>query len=253
MATLDITFHSDVLARTVPLKAFIPLEGPTGHPAPLPAFYLLHGLYGSQGDWLQYTRVALWAREQGIALFCPAGENSFYVNQASNDMDYMRFIGEELVDFTRQMFPISTHRSDTFIGGLSMGGYGALNAGYSYPKTFGKVVALSAALEPWQRMDKADAASPVERPSYAKALFGENMEPWDTLALARRCGMAAPAIYMACGTEDPLLPLNLTFANALREEGLPLQHFSTSPGGHNWNFWDQEIKQAMQWLGKGEI
>ena len=248
MATLDITFHSDVLARTVPLKAFIPLEGPTGHSAPLPALYLLHGLNGSQGDWLQYTRVALWARELGIALFCPAGENSFYVDQAGSGMEYLRYIGEELIDFTRRMFPISDERDDTFIGGLSMGGYGALNAGYRYPRTFGKVVALSAALVPWERMDSVNAASPVVRPAYAEALFGKDWKAWDTLELARMCGEDAPTIYMACGTEDPLLGVNKDFVEALHGDGLPLEQFVMTPGGHTWEFWDREIEVAMRWL-----
>lgn len=102
----------------------------------------------------------------------------------------MRYVGEELPAFTRRLFPLSSRREDTFIAGLSMGGYGALNAGLTYPETFGKVAALSAALRPWKRMDKPQGGC-VQRPAYARALFGQDTEPWDTLTLARQCGARA--------------------------------------------------------------
>lgn len=54
----------------------------------------------------------------------PSGENSFYIDDEEKGEYFGEYIGRELVDFTREMFPISQHRADTFIGGLSMGGYG---------------------------------------------------------------------------------------------------------------------------------
>lgn len=201
MASITLSFHSEALERTVPLRALVPLEDAPR--VPMPALYLLHGLYGSEQDWFQYTRVMLWARAKGLAVFCPAGENGFYVNQADTGEAYMRYVGEELPAFTRRLFPLSSQREDTFIAGLSMGGYGALNAGLTYPETFGKVAALSAALRPWKRMDKPQGGC-VQRPAYARALFGQDTEPWDTLTLAgsaarvpRNCGFPA-APRMTC-------------------------------------------------------
>lgn len=43
--------------------------------------------------------------------------------------NYGDFIGRELVELTRKIFPLSHKREDTFIGGLSMGGYGAIPNG----------------------------------------------------------------------------------------------------------------------------
>ena len=43
------------------------------------------------------------------------------------------------------MLPLSTKREDTFIGGISMGGYGALYNGFKYRDTFSKVAAFSPA------------------------------------------------------------------------------------------------------------
>lgn len=55
MASITLSFHSEALERTVPLRALVPLEDAPR--VPMPALYLLHGLYGSEQDWFQYTRV----------------------------------------------------------------------------------------------------------------------------------------------------------------------------------------------------
>ena len=244
MASITLSFHSEALERTVPLRALVPLED-APH-VPMPAMYLLHGLYGSEQDWFQYTRVMLWARAKGLAVFCPAGENGFYVNQADTGEAYMRYVGEELPAFTRRLFPLSSRREDTFIAGLSMGGYGALNAGLTYPETFGKVAALSAALRPWKRMDKPQGGC-VQRPAYARALFGQDTEPWDTLTLARQCGARAPELWLSCGAQDDLLEENIALVNGLRQAGIPA-YFDQPPGAHNWDFWDREIQRVIDWL-----
>lgn len=244
MASITLSFHSEALERTVPLRALVPLED-APH-VPMPAMYLLHGLYGSEQDWFQYTRVMLWARAKGLAVFCPAGENGFYVNQADTGEAYMRYVGEELPAFTRRLFPLSSQREDTFIAGLSMGGYGALNAGLTYPETFGKVAALSAALRPWKRMDKPQGGC-VQRPAYARALFGQDTEPWNTLTLARQCGARAPELWLSCGAQDDLLEENIALVNGLRQAGIPA-YFDQPPGAHNWDFWDREIQRVIDWL-----
>lgn len=244
MASITLSFHSEALERTVPLRALVPLEDAPR--VPMPAMYLLHGLYGSEQDWFQYTRVMLWARAKGLAVFCPAGENRFYVNQADTGEAYMRYVGEELPAFTRRLFPLSSRREDTFIAGLSMGGYGALNAGLTYPETFGKVAALSAALRPWKRMDKPQGGC-VQRPAYARALFGQDTEPWNTLTLARQCGARAPELWLSCGAQDDLLEENIALVDGLRQAGIPA-YFDQPPGAHNWDFWDREIQRVIDWL-----
>lgn len=49
----------------------------------------------------------------------PSGENMFYVDQEHTHNHYSQFIGEELVEMTRAMFPLSHKKEDTFSAGLS--------------------------------------------------------------------------------------------------------------------------------------
>src|SRR5699024_1139790 len=60
--------------------------------------------------------------------------------------DHATYVGEELVSYITETFNLSSEREDTFVAGISMGGFGALHTGLKYPETFSKVVALSSAL-----------------------------------------------------------------------------------------------------------
>ncbi|MCI9552974.1 MAG: hypothetical protein HFE94_05505 [Acutalibacter sp.] len=100
--------------------------------APYPTLYLLHGLTENSSAWLQNTRIKMWAEEKGLAVVMPSGENSFYLDISVKDGglgDFGAYIGEELVKVTREMFPLSHKREETYIAGLSMGGYGACRNG----------------------------------------------------------------------------------------------------------------------------
>ena len=146
MALMQMEFKSETLKRTVSMNVILPIERFRG---PFPTLYLLHGLTDNYNGWLSYTRIRLWAEESGLAVVMPSGENSFYMDILVKDGclgDFGEYIGRELVDVTREMFPLSHKREDTFLAGLSMGGFGACRNGLKYCETFGKVAILSGAL-----------------------------------------------------------------------------------------------------------
>ena len=139
MAVLEAEFESKTLLRSVSFRAILPLER---FQPPYPAIYLLHGLGGSSSRWLHYTNIRGLAEKSGIAVILPSGENSFYLDiPVKNGClgDFGAYVGEELVQVTREMFPLSHRREDTFISGMSMGGYGALRNGLKYHDTFGGI------------------------------------------------------------------------------------------------------------------
>ena len=153
MASFLVNFTSQSLGRTVPVYVILPTDKMyfPGMPVrtqgkPYKTLYLLHGVLGNYTDWLHGTRIQRWAEENDLAVVMPSGDNAFYVDQPWNCNYYSKFIGEELVNFTRKSFPLSHNREDTYIAGLSMGGYGALHNGLKYHETFGYIAGLSAAL-----------------------------------------------------------------------------------------------------------
>ena len=56
-----------------------------------------------------------------------------------------------------------------------------------------------------------------------------------------------PKLYFACGTEDGLIDANRDYVAFLKKNGVECT-FIEAPGVHDWNFWDEHIKLAMDWL-----
>ncbi|MCI5648210.1 MAG: alpha/beta hydrolase [Fusicatenibacter sp.] len=262
MALVQASIFSKSLMRTVTIWAVIPsdkmdFEGNSmREEKPFKTLYLLHGIFGDHTDWVAGTRIARWAQDANLAVIMPAGENLFYVDNPNNGEKFGEFIGKELLDLTRKLFPLSRRREDTFIAGLSMGGYGAIRNGLKYHENFGAIAALSSALILDQAVNSTeDERAPYTfRTSYYQSVFGDLAKlkgsDKDPAALVRKRkeeGAKFPAMYLCCGTEDSLLGVNRAFHNVLVEEGVDVT-YEEGPGAHEWDFWDRYIKRVLEWL-----
>ena len=250
MALIQVHYVSSCLLRTVPVTVILPADkldpdGTYTKPKKYKTLYLLNGLWGCNIDWVTGTRIQRWAEERDLAVVMPAGENSFYVDRPGFHTEYGRFIGEELVQMTRRMFPLSDRREDTFIGGLSMGGFGAMRHGLHYCDTFSRIVALSPALHIFE-----GEAMPFA------AFFGRDESGWEDLknsALNPRWLLQhipeekRPEIYLACGDKDDLLPAAKLYRKLLTDGGYKL-HYVEDAGAHDWDYWDHHIRLALDWL-----
>ena len=260
MAIIEVNFISKCLMRTVTFNAIIPVDkfGPQAENAeqkPLKTLYLLHGIFGNYTDWVNGTRIQAWAEANDLAVIMPSGENRFYLDDEKSGELYGEFIGKELVEFTRKLFPLSDKREDTFIAGLSMGGYGAIRNGLKYAENFGCVIGLSAALvhDTWK---DADNSAPILtfRRNYYEAIFGEydkvkgsDKDPKALLLKLKEEGRPVPKMYLCCGTEDDLVTVNRDFRDFLNENGVDLTYVE-GPGKHDWVFWETYIKKVLDWL-----
>lgn len=261
MALIQVNLMSQCLMRTVPVNVILPVDKMTfpGQPVreekPYKTLYLLHGVFGSYIDWVAGTRIQRFAEENDLAVVMPSGDNAFYVDQPAGNNNYGAFIGQELVELTRKMFPLSRKREDTFIGGLSMGGYGAMRNGLKYSDTFGCIAALSGAFHLEEMASRTqDTGFMLQNKSYAEACFGDltkllssDKNPKFLAEQMQQQGKPFPRIYMACGDKDSLLPDNRDMADYLKACGADVT-FEIGPGAHEWDFWDTYIRRAIDWL-----
>ncbi len=261
MAFIQMNLMSKSLMRMVPVNVILPVDKlvfpgmPVREDKPYKTLYLLHGVFGNYTDWVNGSRIQRYAEEHDLVVVMPSGDNAFYLDQPSGQNFYGEFIGRELVELTRKMFPLSHKREDTYIGGLSMGGFGAIRNGFKYHETFGAVVALSAALIVDGLQSRTnDTPFFLEGKDYAEACFGDlnkvlesDKNPKYLVEQMRREGVEPPSVYMACGEEDHLLDVNKDFARFLQEHGVDVL-FEVGPGNHEWDFWDTYIRRGIEWL-----
>ena len=260
MAIIQANFMSQSLMRTVPIQVILPVDKFTrpGEPAredkPFKTLYLLHGIFGNCTDWLSGTRVQRWAEEKNLAVVMPSGENGFYIDQEHAGNFYGEYIGKELIEMTRKMFPLSDKREDTFIAGLSMGGYGAIRNGLKYNETFGAIAGLSGALI-LDAMQKDDFQGIGHEEHYfgnLKEAYRSDKNPKviiDELMRKKSVdgSIPIPDIYIACGTEDFLIEANRDLKAYLEDKGIKYT-YEEGPGSHSWDFWDTYIKRVIDWL-----
>ena len=124
-----------------------------------------------------------------------------------------------------------------------------------YSDTFGSVVSLSGALHLESIAARTeDTPFFLESKSYAEACFGDLSEllesdknPRWLVKQLKEAGRELPEIYMACGDQDSLLPVNRDMAEFLKVQGINVT-FEVGPGNHEWDFWDTYIKKAIEWL-----
>jgi len=259
VAFLDFHFFSETLGLTCSAHVVLPQPttqqiGMAGGKArdKYPTLYLLHGLSDDHTIWTRRTSIERYAAAKNLAVVMPAVGRSFYQDTPGMGR-YWTFVSEELPALCQSYFPLSAAREETFAAGLSMGGYGALRLGLARPEKFAAVASLSGALDLKRRLREAGkAGSRISREEWI-GIFGPGLQApaeADLWLLAQKLASASgpkPALYLACGTEDPLLVDTRTFHRHLKAANLPVTYHE-SPGDHEWGYWDAQIQRVLEWL-----
>lgn len=260
MAIGRMDFYSNVLKRMVSFHILVPGDrnfsgAEADYTSKLKTLYLYHGFSNNSWEWLLGSDILRVSDKYNLAVVLPSIENSFYLDRRGTGGRYAEYVGRELVSYTRQLFPLSDRREDTYVGGISMGGFGALHTGLAYPETFSKIMALSSALivheiagqKPGFQNDAADY-------DYYTLTFGDLDElltsqnnPEQQLIDLLSSGRKIPELFMACGTEDFLLEKNREFREFLEKHQIPFR-YQESPGNHDFVFWNQYLEPAVRWM-----
>lgn len=264
MALITASFMSKSLMRTVPVNIIMPTDKLTFPGQPEPSnepkklLVLLHGIFGNYTDWVTGTRVQAFAEAHDLAVVMPSGDNKFYCDSSTTGDRYGTFIGVELVDFMRKTFNVSKKREDTFIAGLSMGGFGAIVNGLRHPETFSCVAGLSSGLIKQGILNATDAPNQLMTATQYCAMFGiDSVKDYDGSendyeALADKVASDPnkPKIYLCCGLQDGLIEPNRAYRDKLKGLGYDVT-WAESAGGHTWEFWGEYIEKVINWLPLG--
>ncbi len=212
-----------------------------------PVLYLLHGLTDDDTAWTRFSSIERYAGPRGLAVVMPQVHRSFYADEA-HGAKFWTFLSQELPGVVQSLFRVSARREDTFVAGLSMGGYGALKWALRHPERFAAAASLSGALdlEHRQSHDQRPHIRELMRRVYAdRPVSGTDDDLFHLLETADRASL--PSMYVACGTEDHLYPDNQRFRDACKRLGIELS-VEFGPGEHEWGYWDTRIQQVLDWL-----
>ena len=232
--------------RAQPVDVYLP-PGYATHPnRRYPVIYLLHGVPGRPGAFLQTVRMGIVEdelvalhRAQPAILVMPFGSTGSFTdkewaNGAGAGNGWETFVARDLVHAVDARYRTQRTASARAIAGLSEGGYGAINIALHHPREF-RVV------ESWSGYERAADIGAIFH--HQRGLLAANT-PLQTLAgVAPVLRAAHTYFWFYTGTDDSFRGQNAAFARLLSAEGIPFR-FLVVRGGHNWAIWRGNAARA---------
>jgi S-formylglutathione hydrolase FrmB len=225
-----------------------------------PVLYLLHGKDGNHLEWLHDGHVretldgliAAGRVAPMIVVMPDGGGSSWYVD--SKDVggvgDYASAIGRDLVAAIDGSLRSRAEPQSRAIGGLSMGGFGALRLALAQPFRYAAAASFSGAL--WSQIT-ADSTPP---PWINRVFSGSFGDPFQAARFAAQSPMGmidgaaaakgAPVIFLSVGDDDRYKLYDDTYAafTKMRAAGLSVEMRMTG-GDHEWTTWAEELPDAL--------
>ena len=166
------------------------------------------------------------------------GDGSAY--SAHDDRRFDRWIADDVLRAVRENVPAAADGAAACLGGLSMGGYGALRLGALYADRFRAVSGHSSITR------LAEMAQFVEEP--LAAYRADTAYP-DVIDAIRSCGDRLPRLRFDCGTEDPLIGGNRRLHAELTAAGIR-HDYAEYPGGHSWAYWAEHVSATLRFFDR---
>jgi len=199
-------------------------------PGRRPLLVLLHGRGGDDESELGTAELFAGLRQLGarapVVAFPDGGDHSYWHDRA--DGAWGRYVTDEVIPRVTRRFRTDPRR--VAIGGISMGGYGALLLAQQRSRSWCAVGAHSPAL--WRTAGET-----------AEGAFddAEDFAAHDVIATAATAdGSAAltrQPLWLDAGEEDPFLPGDRALVDALHAAGSADARLDTAPGGHDGDYW----------------
>ncbi|TPN82823.1 alpha/beta hydrolase [Aquimarina algicola] len=219
-------------------------------PANVPLVILLHGVYGSAWIWSQKGGVHKTANEMinqkeiaPMLIAMPSdglwGDGSAYLPH--NSYNFEKWIVEDVINAVKENIEEVNDNSPIFIGGLSMGGYGALRIGAKYPKLFKGFSGHSSITD----ISQMTLFVEESLEDYKQ----ENFEYESILSLMKRNKTLLPAFRFDCGIDDALITHNRTLHEELVLECISHEYKEFS-GKHEWVYWINHVKDTLRFFNK---
>jgi enterochelin esterase-like enzyme len=247
-----VTLHlSDPVLRIGDRTVYVALPPGYDHTrARFPVVYLFSGYPGRPSDWLlggRATQTVSALVHAGLTaypiLVCPDVNGGFFTDSETLDAvggsQVQTWVTRDVVGYVDGHYRTLTDRANRVVGGMSSGGYAALNVGLRYQDEFGSVLAMEPYGDPGNvlhsllrnRLDLYQANSP----SYYLP----------TVPLHRRID-----VFMDVGSDGGDVARVERLARLLAARGEPVALRLEAGQGHTWSEAVQGLPYALAFVGR---
>ncbi len=216
--------------------------------ADTPIIILLHGVYGNAWAWAYsggaHKTLADLSQNQEFPLFILAmpsdgaiGSGSGYFNSDAGQFE--NWIIDDVPAIARRVFPQLRKQPRLYLGGLSMGGYGALRLGMKHPDRISGISGHSSIT----KLDDFSKFLDLDNHHFKNTPITEH----DLLTLFEKNKDRLPPIRFDCGVDDPLIESNRFLHNEL--EARHHSHiYEEFVGGHEWSYWCEQVAKTFEFF-----
>lgn len=250
---------SQILGHPVAYCVILPPSYDSSKTTRYPVLYLLHGLGGNAQQFIDGGALDmlqdLWQQKKigEYLIVTPSAGRSFYINSLNERVRYQEFFIREFLPYIETHYRIIRDRQHRGIGGVSMGGYGALRFAFLYPELFGSVTAHSAALVEKPPRVQLSGEQNEEIARFLGSAFGAPFDPayWTRESpftiVRERPRPRGLRIYFDCGTSDDFGFYRgaEAFHQLLLSRGIR-HEFHLYPGGHDWPYFAQHLPASFE-------
>ncbi|NLG65771.1 MAG: hypothetical protein GX537_09235 [Actinobacteria bacterium] len=292
----EVHFHTPALGAVKRMLVYLPPSYRADTTRRFPVAYYLHGAYGSESDWVRLGSLdvamdsLVRAGMPELIVVMPDGDDGWYTtwNTLPNaalcrellpegqEEDtycvgwprYDDYVARDVVRHVDSTFRTLAAREHRGIGGLSMGGFGAVSLALQYPGVFSAAASHSGALAPLWRTRNSVGAGADSLPSmdevrqaYGERLwarmrpaFGRDSAGWlardpsrRAVALWRGDRERFPALFADVGRDDALLGQSRHFRDTIQGLGASITYHEWD-GAHSWAYWTAHVPESLAWM-----
>lgn len=233
------SYYSGALGRQQSYTYCLPSIAPDAGTFPLLA--LLHGRTGNCRDWFMHTRLARYVAGLPLVVACPDGDDGWYTDAADGGERREDDLIHDFLPHLLDALPVAASGCQRAIGGLSMGGYGALKIALKHTGMFGLAISSSGSVE--------EPSTPDRHPVFGDPIADAALRRRENIfALAEealcRFPTERPQFFIDCGLSDELLDANRRLHAHLDYIGYG-HSYRELPGHHTWPYWDRALRTIL--------
>lgn len=163
--------------------------------------------------------------------------------------DFEQLIQQELPELITSYFPVSTRREDTYIAGLSQGGYISLFQAMACPERFCAAGIFSGMFFTRTCLAELARLTPDEITHMPPEQVNARLLPEFQEMLTRNDPAQLPKLFFAQGEKEASIGLcSDAMAALLAKNGVEVSHASRKPYGHEWENWERSLVEFLAWL-----
>ena len=240
-----VSFYSRALAREMSYMAWVP-PGYSASTQTFPTLYLLHGVGSPEAfgpeEWLGYAltedldRMLALSLIEPMIVILPQGDQSYWVNHAGGPK-WGDYVAIDLVKHVDATFRTDARRERRAIGGLSMGGHGAVQLAYNHSDVFSVAGAHSPTIRPFE-------SSPD--------FFGDpaHFAKHDPISLAKTTDAAKRVVtWIDVGALDEWRTGAEALRDALAAKRAPVE-FRVLEGEHEGWYWEYYLPEYLHFYSQ---